>query len=184
MKTTIDLHAIGEKLEFTDARERTGGARSEGLLTLGPGRIGPPAHIHTLQVEGFEVVSGALVLISGHDTVTLRPGESHIVPAGTPHTFRNAEPDIPAVARFWFEPALDIEWMLQTMGEIAMARGGDWKKTPLTVVGCLMFKLRGQYRVAGIPFWAQDLLCGLLTGVAHLTGVARRVGSPSALVPE
>jgi hypothetical protein len=52
-KRAIDLHAIGEKLEFNDARERTGGRRSEGILTLGPGNKGPMAHIHTRQVEGF-----------------------------------------------------------------------------------------------------------------------------------
>ena len=59
-KRAIDLHAIGEKLEFNDAREVTRGQRSEGVLTLGPGRDGPGAHIHTQQVEGFEVLSGTL----------------------------------------------------------------------------------------------------------------------------
>jgi len=40
-KRAIDLHAIGEKIEFSDARERTRGRRSDGIITLGPGRDGP-----------------------------------------------------------------------------------------------------------------------------------------------
>ena len=63
-KPIIDLHRIGEKLEFNDARERTRGLRSEGIVTLAPGRNGPGTHIHLGQVEGFEVLSGTMVLMS------------------------------------------------------------------------------------------------------------------------
>ena len=75
-KRAIDLHAIGEKIEFSDARERTRGRRSDGIITLGPGRDGPSAHIHTQQVEGFEVLSGTMVVVAGGRSVTLRTGES------------------------------------------------------------------------------------------------------------
>ncbi len=44
MKKPIDLHKIGEKLEFNQLREQTFGQRSEGVLTLSAGKKGPPAH--------------------------------------------------------------------------------------------------------------------------------------------
>lgn len=179
-KRAIDLHAIGEKLEFSDARERTRGQRSEGILTLGPGRSGPPAHIHTRQVEGFEVLNGTLVLVAGGRSVTVRAGESFLVAAGEEHTFRNGDQTTPVVAKFWYEPALDIEWMLQSIGEWAMERGGDWKNMPLLPAAYIMFLLRRQYRLAGMPFWVQDVLFGLLAGVAYVTGQARRVSRPLA----
>jgi mannose-6-phosphate isomerase-like protein (cupin superfamily) len=177
-KRAIDLRAIGEKLEFNDARERTGGQRSEGTLTLGPGNKGPIAHIHTQQVEGFEVLSGTLVLVADGRSVTLRAGESFLVAAGEAHTFRNGDKATPVVAKFWYEPALNIEWMLQTMGELAMERGGDWSKMPLLPAAYILFLLRKEYRLAGMPFWAQDMLFGFLAGVARVTGQARRVERP------
>jgi uncharacterized cupin superfamily protein len=137
-KRPIDLPAIGERLEFTDARERTGGLRSDGILTLGPGRSGPEAHAHILQVEGFEVLSGALELVTGGSSVTLRAGESFLVSAGVHHTFRNADETSQVVA--------------------------------LLPAAHLLFRLRRQYRLASMPFWAQDLLFGVLSGVASLTG--------------
>lgn len=177
-KPIIDLHRIGEKLEFTDARERTGGVRSEGVVTLAPGRNGPGAHRHIGQVEGFEVLSGTMVLIAGGRTVTLRAGESFEVPSGTAHTFRNDDQDEPVVARFWYEPALHTEWMLQTLGEWAVARGGDWRKLPLLPASYLFFRMRKEYRLAGLPFWLQDLLLGSLAGIAMITGQARGLRYP------
>ena len=80
-KRAIDLHALGERLEFNDAREQSRGQRSEGIVTLGPWRDGPGAHIHTRQVEGFEVLSGTMVIAAGGRSVTLRAGESSSRPA-------------------------------------------------------------------------------------------------------
>jgi mannose-6-phosphate isomerase-like protein (cupin superfamily) len=178
-KHIIDLHAIGERLEFNEARERTGGERSEGIVTLGPGRMGPDAHIHTQQAEGFEVLSGTLVVEAGGRSVTLRSGESFVVASGERHTFRNGDAHTPVVASFWFEPALRTEWMLQSMGEWAMERGGDWKHVPLLPAAYMLFLMRKEYRLAGMPFWVQDVLFGALAGVAILTGQARRVQRPA-----
>lgn len=174
-KRAIDLHAIGEKLEFNDAREVTRGQRSEGVLTLGPGRDGPGAHIHTQQVEGFEVLSGTLVVVASGKSVTLRAGDSCLVAAGEAHTFRNGDKTTPVVAKVWYEPALNVEWMLQSLGELAMDRGGDWRKAPLLRSAYVMFLLRREQRLAGIPFWAQDMLLGTLAAVARITGQAAGV---------
>ena len=41
-----------------------------------------------------------------------------------------------------------------------------------------MFLLRSEQRLAGMPFWVQDVLFGALAGVALITGQAKRVGRP------
>jgi len=61
MKTPIDLYNIGEHLHFNDSRETTNGKRSEGILTVGTGKSGPPPHRHMMQEEGFEVISGEMI---------------------------------------------------------------------------------------------------------------------------
>ena len=173
-KPAVDLRADGEHIQFNDARERTGGLRSEGVVTLAPGGPGPGTHIHTRQNEGFEVVSGTMLVTLHGEEATLEPGDSVVVQAGEVHTFRNGSDTSELVVRFWYEPALRLEWMLQTMGEMAMERGGAWKNVPLLEGGHILFAMRSEYRFAGWPFWLQDVVFGLLAGLAVLTGRARR----------
>lgn len=54
-------------------------------LTLLPGAIGPPKHIHTGFVERFIVKEGAISLEVGSDVIELRAGEEFLIPAGTAH---------------------------------------------------------------------------------------------------
>lgn len=181
MKRTIDLHAIGERIQFNDARERTNGKRSEATLSLGPGNKGPGAHIHIGQDEGFRVVSGKLVVTIGKKEVILGPGESTLIRSGEVHNFRNASATDRVEAEFWYEPALHVEWMLQSMGESAMEKGGDWKKVPVLSALHLLWKLRKEYRLGGMPYWLQDVIFGLSAGIARLTGTHKRWRLPEDL---
>lgn len=170
MKKVIDLHQIGEKIEFFDTRETTLGKRSEGKVTLQAGKIGPPKHIHPNCEEGFEVLNGTMTLIINGQEKTLKKGEVAIVKRGEVHTFKNGSNSEPVEARFWYEPALHLEWMLQTMGENAMQNGGDWKKVSLLPSMYAMYKLRHEHRMGGIPFWVQDIIFGIGAALAKLTG--------------
>ena len=181
MKQPIDLYKIGEKIEFTDARERTNGQRSEGVLTIGAGKIGPPPHIHTQQAEGFEIISGQMVAVVGGKEIVANAGDTIIVQAGESHTFKNGNSTEPLVAKFWYEPALNTEWMLQTMGEDAMKNGGDWAKASTLPAMYIMYEMRREYRFAGMPGWLQDALFGLGAGIAKLTGVAKKIQIPAGL---
>ena len=181
MKQAIDLHKIGEKIEFNDARERTNGQRSEAILTLGAGKSGPPPHIHTQQSEGFEIVSGQMVAVVNGAAIVVNAGDTIIVKPGESHTFSNGSTTEPLVAKFWYEPALNTEWMLQTMGEDAMKNGGDWAKMSLLPAIYIFYKMRREYRLAGMPGWLQDVLFGLGAGIARLTGAAKKVHLPAGL---
>ena len=181
LKKTIDLHKIGEKLEFTDARERTKGKRSEGILTLGAGKKGPGAHAHTRQLEGFEVLSGQMVAVVNGKEMIANAGDTIIVHADENHTFKNGSQTEPLVAKFWYEPALNTEWMLQTLGEDAMKNGGDWDKMSVLPAMYIFYKLRNEYRFAGMPVSLQNILLGIGAAIAKLSGAAKKVNLPPGL---
>ncbi len=181
MKKAIDLHKIGEKLEFNDARELTNGQRSEGIMTIGAGKNGPGAHKHMLQTEGFEVISGRMVATVNGKEVVAQAGETILVQPGESHSFVNGSATEPLVAKFWYEPALNTEWMLQTMGEDAMKNGGDWEKMSLLPAMYIFYKLRREYRFSGMPYWLQDVIFGIGAGIAKMTGAAKKVPLPESL---
>lgn len=178
MKEVIDLCKIGEKIEFFDTREITHGKRSEGKVTLQAGKNGPPLHIHPNCEEGFEILSGALTVIINGKEKTLQKGEVAIVKRGEAHTFKNASNSESVEAKFWYEPALRLEWMLQTFGEDAMKNGGDWKKVSLLPSMYVMYKLRNEHRLGGMPFWLQNILFGIGAALAKLTGSHKKFKLP------
>ncbi len=181
MKTPIDLYKIGEHLHFNDSREITNGKRSEGILTVDAGKSGPPPHRHMLQEEGFEILSGEMIAIVEGKEVVIKTGEKVIVKPGESHTFKNASKSEKLVAKFWYEPALNMEWMLQTFGEAAMKHGGSWANVSVLMMMYVMYKARKEYRIAGIPFWLQDVLLGFFAWLAEITGEAKKINLPDSL---
>ena len=77
----------GEEIEVLQVDPET--ERLRGRLTVEPGGIGPPAHIHPHQVETFEVEAGDLTVHRGEDTFVLSDGQSTSIPPGTSHGFEN-----------------------------------------------------------------------------------------------
>ncbi len=181
MKQPIDLHLIGEKLEFNDTREKTNGNRSEGIMTIGAGRKGPPAHAHTKQVEGFEVISGQMIAIVNGKEVIVHAGQTILVQPDEDHTFKNGSQTEALVAKFWYEPALNAEWMLQTLGDDAVKNGGDWAKVSLLPAMYIMYKMRHEYRSSGMPVWLQNLIFGTGAAIATLTGAHKKIQLPVGL---
>ena len=49
---------------------------------------GPPPHVHRERDEAFDVLEGRYRFVSGHDELSLEPGEFIFVPRGTRHHFR------------------------------------------------------------------------------------------------
>ena len=108
----------------------------------------------------------------------LGPGESTVVRPGQSHTFRNGKADEPLVMDFWFDPAGNAEWMLQSLGDLATIRGGSWSKAPLLESAYILFRVRDEYRLAGMPGWVQDALFAPLAGLAKVTGRAKQFPPP------
>ncbi|TVQ69628.1 MAG: cupin domain-containing protein [Balneolaceae bacterium] len=140
---------------------------------LGPGGDGPEPHIHTKQTETFHVISGAMLArVKGQEDVTLGPGEKIAVPPGIVHSFTNGSKDEALVLRIVVEPALDFQWFMSEAVKSGIRNGGSQKNMPLLEAGHLMWLSRDQQRIGGLPYFLQDILFGLLSLGARITGKA------------
>lgn len=117
----IDNPVSGERFVFHQTTGDTGGELLAFELVLDPhGRV-PGGHVHPVQEERFEVVSGTMRFRKGLRTVVARAGDVVVVPPGTYHRFANVG-DEPAVVRVQVHPALRMEELFETT--VALAREG------------------------------------------------------------
>jgi len=59
------------------------------LVTIQPGRDGPPAHAHEGEDDAFYLLDGELVFQADGDEIVAGPGTFVLVPPGVRHTFSN-----------------------------------------------------------------------------------------------
>jgi quercetin dioxygenase-like cupin family protein len=114
--------ASGERIVI-----RTSGAETEGRvlifdLWLPPAGHVPARHAHPIQEERFTVLSGRMRFVLGRQTILAAPGDTVLVPPGTPHWFGNIGMET-ACARVEVRPALRMEELLEASVTLAM-RGG------------------------------------------------------------
>lgn len=171
---TYTLEKQGETLIFHNPETRTSG-RLDFEMVLAPGAIGPEPHIHTRQDEGCRITSGTLVVTIDGTTHTFHTNDEVKVKAGQVHSFRNGSETDPVTVKCYAEPALGLYWFLSEAAKLAIDRGGSWKDLPLLEASWLLYNLRNEYRLAGIPFILQNILFGSLATVARITGRTRKI---------
>ena len=113
------VHPVtGERIVFRKRSRDTGGELMEMTLYLAPRGFIAAAHVHPNQEERFEV-GGAPVMfkVAGKERL-YQPGETAVVPAGTPHVWWNPSPD-EAITLVQFRPALDTETFFETFFGLA-----------------------------------------------------------------
>lgn len=132
---TVFESVAGRVYEFPDGSiyqvivsgTANGGTRSEVDITLPPGALTPPPHIHRQQNETVSVMDGAVQVLGGRQWRTLGSGDSVSIPAGTVHTYRIRSDEItrfvmthtPAMG---FERYLERLYWLTAMNRIRPAR--------------------------------------------------------------
>ena len=90
----------GERMQVIRGVFETGGEYAEVHFDLAPGGHAPRAHIHPHQEERFEVLSGSLTALVGDEERVISPGETLVVPPGTPHQpFNRGDVPMRSVAR-------------------------------------------------------------------------------------
>lgn len=117
----LDNPISGERFIFHKTADDTAGELLAFDLVVDPdGRV-PGGHVHPVQQESFEVLTGTMKFRKGPRTVIAEPGDTVVVPPGAFHQFANAG-DEPAVVRVHVEPALRMEQLYETV--VALAREG------------------------------------------------------------
>jgi mannose-6-phosphate isomerase-like protein (cupin superfamily) len=79
-----------------------------------PGSVEPPAHLHPLQDEHFEVLEGELNVVIGGERRVLAAGDVLDIPRGLAHRMWNAADDT-ARATWRVTPRLKTEEMFRTI---------------------------------------------------------------------
>ncbi|MEP6952998.1 MAG: cupin domain-containing protein [Solirubrobacteraceae bacterium] len=118
---TIENPVTGERFTFVHTAASSDGELLAFDFALQPGGAVPIAHVHPVQTERFEVVSGRMRFRLGRRTVLAGPGDLLLVEPGVTHAFANAGAE-EALLRVEVRPALAMEEMFADV--IALARGG------------------------------------------------------------
>ena len=160
----------GETLVFRTTSAETNGELVVVEALVAPGGAVAAAHVHPAQEERFEVLEGELEFRIRKQTLVARAGDRVLVPAGTPHRFRNVGD---GAARFVCEirPALGFEALIETMFSLAADGKVNRKGMPnplrLAVIARHHF---GDVRLPFPPPWAQAIALALGAPVGLLFG--------------
>jgi quercetin dioxygenase-like cupin family protein len=118
----LENPASSERITFRATGATTNGELVAIDLELPPGgRVPGGLHIHPLQEERFEVVSGRMRFRMRRERIHAGPGEVVLVPPGVPHDFANAGEET-ALVRVDIQPALKMEQLFETA--VALAEQG------------------------------------------------------------
>lgn len=178
----------GKMLEHPVTRERivirkstrdTGGELFQAEVYLQPGGFVAAEHIHPLQEEHFEVISGTLRGRVAGKELTISPGEQIVVPAGTPHVWWNSGVDELHV-HVEVRPALQIETFFETFFGLAQ-NGKVNPKTGLPnlfQLAVVMRAFRNELILARPSRLVQTVLFGLLTPIGRLLGFKAKYPYP------
>ena len=175
---TLRNEVTGETLVFRTTAAETEGASVVVEAFVEPDGAVAAAHVHPAQEERFEVLAGELEFRLGKNTIVAKPGDRILVPAGTPHKFRNVGEE---TAHFVCEvsPALGFEQLIETMFSLAADGKVNRKGMPnplrLAVIAKHHF---GDVRLPFPPAWLQRL------GLAMGAPLGRLLGFEATYTPE
>src|SRR5918998_4214412 len=162
---------MGDSLVFWRTAEDTSGELMSGELVVPPS-VGNPLHVHPLQEEHFEVLSGTFWVLIGDERRSLGEGEEATVPPGTPHRWFNEDDQQEARVSVELRPALNSETFFETA--YGLARDG---KTDENGVSNLLQQAvtlnginKGEIYLAWPPIPVQQAVLAALAPVGRLLG--------------
>ena len=175
---TVENPVTGERFTFTSTAASSGGELLAFDFALRPGGAVPMPHVHPVQTERFEVVSGRMRFRVGRRTVVAGPGEVVVVEPGVGHSFANAGED-EARLRVEVRPALAMEEMFADVVALAEAGRMNRRGMPRSLLD-LAVLARTYDAEARAPFLGRVLQRVLLAPLVALAR-ARRVTRPSRM---
>ena len=177
----LEHPVTGERIVVRKTARDTNGELFQVDFFMQPGGFEAGEHIHPLQEERFEIFAGTLHGRVAGKEVSSRPGETLVIPRGTPHVFWNDGTDELHVL-MEFRPALQIERFFEMFFGLAQD-GKVSRKTglpsllPLVV---MMQKYRQEIIPTSPPPVVQPLLYAVLAPIGRLLGYRSEYPYPSA----
>jgi quercetin dioxygenase-like cupin family protein len=115
----LENPATGDVYEFIETAKDTGGAEAIFKVILKSKGKYVPDHIHALQQETFEVISGALTVFMNGETKVLTAGEKIILPANKAHNHFNTS-EVPVKFLHKVSPALDFDYLVENLVKLSI----------------------------------------------------------------
>lgn len=165
----LTLPLNGSSYEYIETAADTNGERvvMQGTVYL----IGPnvPNHIHPLQEETFEVLSGKLTVLENGRTRVLSAGEKIMFPKNKPHNHYNNH-DEPVTYIQTVTPGLDIDYFVESL--LGLAADGKTKNGKFGLVQQLVFLkyLDSKAYLADVPVGVQKVLMNIVAPIGRLMG--------------
>jgi quercetin dioxygenase-like cupin family protein len=175
----LEHPVTGEKIVVRKTARDTGGELYQMDLYLQPGAFVAAEHIHPLQEERFEVISGTLRGRVAGKEFSRGPGEQLVVPAGQPHVWGNSSAD-EVHTLVEFRPALRTESFFETFFGLAQDGKVNRKtgRPNLLQIAVLIRAYRNEMIPARPPRLVQTLLFGLLAPIGRLFGYKAEYSYP------
>jgi quercetin dioxygenase-like cupin family protein len=172
----------GLRTVFRKTAQDTGGELLQVDWIGDPGWTTGPDHVHPLQVERFEVISGKLGLRVEGVEHALGEGEVIVAPAGSAHAAWNASSNDEVHALIDFRPALRTETAFESLA--ALARDGKTNKAgapknPL-LLALILHHYEEEIYFVRPPLAVQRMIFGVLAKVARLLGYRAEYPYPYA----
>lgn len=161
----------GQRMTFLDLGSEQ--LRTETVNPRSPQR--EPLHIHPKQESGAEVVAGSLLFEVAGEQRRVDPGETIVIPAGTPHRFWNDGHEDAHAIQF-FRPALDTAAFFETLFALAQQGKLDEAGMPRPFQLAVMIPaFADEIRPTSPPWPLLRVLAALLGPIARLRGYRARV---------
>jgi len=171
---TLDNPVSGERITFRRTAADTDGELLEIDLELAPDGHVPGKHVHPVQEERFEVLSGTMKFKMGRKTVVAEAGEVVTVPAGVSHKFENGG-DETACVRVQVRPALRMEQLFEAAVELANEGRTTSKGMPKPLdLALFVREFADEVQGAFPPAWVQQATMAPLAWIARKRGHAER----------
>jgi quercetin dioxygenase-like cupin family protein len=160
-----------DSIEFRQTAGDTGGELISGEMVVSPCG-GNQLHVHPLQEEHFEVLSGTFGVQIGDEQRSLGEGEEATVPPGTPHRWFNEDEQEEARILLELRPALNTETFFETLYGLARDGETDENGIPnlLQQAVTLTGINKGEIYRASPPVAVQKALMAALAPVGRLMG--------------
>lgn len=151
----------GEHARFTSTSE---GPVLELVLDLSAAHHGPPPHVHRSAEETFQVLEGAVELLTGRAWRPLAVGEQVTVPRRTRHTYRGV-PGQSSRTLVRVSPGAPMRAFLTDLYALAEQGRVDAEGSPRLRDAARLFRTHPDaMQVSGVPAWLAPSLWWLLSG--------------------
>jgi quercetin dioxygenase-like cupin family protein len=167
----IENPRTGQRMVFLQTGVETGGELLR-IECFNPATaVDEPEHCHPFQESRAEVISGTLRFRVRGEVQEVRAGESHMIPAGVPHSFGNyGDEEAHWIAEF--RPALRTDAFFESLFDLA-ARGqlNERGLPSLLQLSVSVPAFAQEIRVTRPPWSVQRVLFALLGPIARLRGL-------------